>query len=253
MSAATALKNVRLIAMDLDGTLLTRSKIITPRAVDALNECRRRGMKLCFATGRSYQHCEPYLEQIQPDAAALNYGAHLMLNGKTIYRRHMSPETANRLLRAAASAEKIRYQTESGEMFMDPPEQDCLPFDRTAGIGERVQHMCMWRLPEETALALEKTCGCCLSQLCGSLWCNFSARGVNKGSAMRRLMREMDVACGEAVGFGDESCDVAMFKACGFGVAMGNADAQTLAAADMKTENNDCDGVAEFIEKYILA
>ena len=86
----------------------------------------------------------------------------------------------------------------------------------------------------------------------GDRWCNFSALGVNKGAGMRRLMRALGLRPGQAVAFGDESCDIGFFRACGFGVAMGNADAQTLAAADARTDSNDRDGIAAFLETFLL-
>lgn len=242
---------LRLIAVDLDGTLLRSDKTVSARTLQALEDCRRRGMLLAFATGRSEAAARPYLELLRPEAAVLAYGAQIMLRGETVFRRCMSPSVATRVLQGAREAEKIRYQPPGGPCYMSEPAPGYLAFDREAPILQRVEHLCAWELTERTARALAREAGCSLSQVVGDRWCNFSAQGVNKGAGMRRVMRLLNLRKGQAIAFGDESCDIDFFRVCGLGVAMGNADGQTLQAADRRTESNDCDGIAVCLERYV--
>ena len=243
--------DLRLIAVDLDGTLLTREKDISPRTLRALEACRSRGIQLAFVTGRSEASARPCLEQLRPEAAALAYGAHILLRGETVFRRCMAPETATKVLRGAGEASRLRWQPPDGPFYQTDPGPGQQLLDRNAPILSRAEHLCAWDLPEKTARALAAEAGCALSQVVGDRWCNFSARGVNKGAGMRRIMKLLGLAPGQAAAFGDESCDVDFFRACGYGVAMGNADDVTLAAADDITESNDCDGVAVFLERRL--
>ena len=100
--------DLRLIAVDLDGTLLTREKDISPRTLRALEVCRSRGILLAFVTGRSEASARPYLEQLRPEAAALAYGAHILLRGETAFRQCMAPATATKVLRGAGEASRLR-------------------------------------------------------------------------------------------------------------------------------------------------
>lgn len=252
MTKPQRLADVRLIAVDLDGTLLTREKTISPRTLEAVEACRRRGILLAFATGRSQLHAAAYLKQLRPDAAVLAYGAQVMIGGETVFRRCMMPAVATKVLRGVGMAAKIRYQLPDGTCYLTEPDGESLPLDRKAPIDGRVEHLCAWDVPAKTAAELARSAGCSLSQVVGDRWCNFSARGVNKGAGMRRLMRALGLQPGQAVAFGDESCDIDFFRACGFGVAMDNADPQTLAAADARTGSNDRDGIADFLENWVL-
>jgi Cof subfamily protein (haloacid dehalogenase superfamily) len=78
------------------------------------------------------------------------------------------------------------------------------------------------------------------------------AAGVNKGEGVAHLAKIMGVAREHVCVFGDYTNDLPMFREAGTSVAMGNACDEAKAAADFVTASNNDDGVAEFIEKYIL-
>lgn len=243
---------VRLIAMDLDGTLLNKEKTISPRTFRALEECRKRGIYLAFVTGRSRAAAKRYEDMLQPDGAVFSYGAQVMLGDATIARRHMSPRVASRVLAGAKAAAKIRYQVKEGSYYSSVPMEGCQPMADQCQVFTPVESISLWDFPEKDARALAKESGCSLTQMVGNRWCNFSARGAGKGPGMGRLMKALGLEKGQALAFGDESCDVDFFRVCGIGVAMKNGDDFTRAHADYETVNNDCDGIAVFLEKYLL-
>ncbi len=246
------LRGIRLIVTDLDGTALNKTRGLTGRTLSALERCRRRGIKIAFATGRSLVAAREFLDRVRPDAAVLSYGAHVMIGGETFFRRYMSPKTANRVLRGVENAGKVRCQLEDGRQYMDPPSGDCLPLDRRAVLTARADHICAWGLGIGPARALARSAGCSLSQLCGPDWCNFSPYGCNKGRGTRLMMEALGIRTGEALAFGDEDCDIAVFAACGTGVCTANGDEATRRAADFLTESCDRDGVALFLEQNLL-
>lgn len=240
------------IAVDLDGTILTRDKHITQRTLNALKSCQRQGILLAFVTGRTYAGARKFIEIIKPDAAVLSYGAHVMAGDATIYRRYISARVGSKLLRKVKNAEYIRFQSENGECFTDRDEDNCLPLDRNAVIKQRLDHLCAWGLPAEQAITISRQIRCSLTQLCASDWCNFAAYGCNKESGFRRLLTYLKLPAGRGIAFGDEDCDIGFFKVCGTGVAMKNGDRATKTAADHVTESNEEDGVAVFLERNIL-
>ena len=247
------LSAVRLLAFDLDGTLLPRDKRLTERTLRALNACREKGLLLVLDTGRAEQAARAYLDALRPDAAVLSYGGHVIVQGRTVFRRFMSPEVAGRVMRRVKEARCLRCQTEDGLRYTWGREENgCLPLDRDAPVARRVDHICAWDLPEELARKIAREEGCSLSQLCASRWCNFSPYGCNKGSGTRRVFKALGLSCGTGVGFGDEDCDLGFFRVCGMGVAMANGDEATRTQADFVTESCEEDGVAAFLERYIL-
>ncbi|MCI8961659.1 MAG: HAD family phosphatase [Clostridia bacterium] len=75
---------------------------------------------------------------------------------------------------------------------------------------------------------------------------------VDKGIAIREILKEINIKKEETICFGDRINDITMFKACGITVAMKNADEELKKIADYITLSNEEDGVADFIKKYIL-
>ena len=79
-----------------------------------------------------------------------------------------------------------------------------------------------------------------------------NAEGVNKGNAMVRLGESLGIHREEIMAFGDGLNDLQMLKEVGIGVAVSNAREEVKAAADHITRSNDEEGVARFIEEYVL-
>lgn len=79
-----------------------------------------------------------------------------------------------------------------------------------------------------------------------------NAEGVHKGMALLKLGEIFGISREEIAAFGDGSNDTMMLKTVGMGVAMANAMPEVKKAADRLTDSNDEEGVARFIEKYIL-
>ena len=78
-----------------------------------------------------------------------------------------------------------------------------------------------------------------------------TAPGVSKGEGLRLLCRTLGLDIRQTIACGDEGNDVSILRAAGLGVAMGNATAEALAAADVQVADCDHDGVAQAIETYL--
>ena len=79
-----------------------------------------------------------------------------------------------------------------------------------------------------------------------------NAPGVTKGSGLKTLADTLGLAMKQVMACGDSGNDLAMIQAAGYGIAMGNATPDVLAAARYVTDDNNHDGVAKAIETYVL-
>ena len=77
-------------------------------------------------------------------------------------------------------------------------------------------------------------------------------KNATKLNAIKQLSDLWNIDLSEMTAFGDDYNDIEMIKYCGVGVAMANAIAEVLEAADVITETNDNDGVAQYISKHVL-
>ena len=235
---------IKAIFLDVDGTLISfKTHRVPASALEALREAHARGVQLFIATGRAAADLAD-LEAIPYDGvAALNGADCLMRDGRVVARHPIPRADFEKSLALSAELDfPVGLELNDGvfvnrvtpevvrlaEMVAHPvPEQVDLRalFDR----GDCCQ-MCFYFDPE-----LEKRVMAELPSLVASRWCpifaDVNVRGVDKATGMAEFAAHFGFANGETMAFGDGGNDVAMLRAAGAGVAMGNACDEGLAAA----------------------
>ena len=271
--------DIRLIAFDLDGTLLRSDKSISPRTMQALLAARDRGMLLVPATGRLLRSLpEPLL-----DKSLTRY--HILVNGaqvydsheeKTLLREELTPEQTMRMLQFLKAHNVLRgvYIDGLGHMsredFAEIEAVAATP--ATAGLmrrsyqadddleAETARHdsvqkiIAFFRNPDEKQAVIREIIarfpGYAVSSSLGNN-IEINAKNATKGIALRFLCKVLGLSIGQCMAFGDGTNDYSMLRAAGLGVAMGNASEEVQSCADEVTQANDEDGVARMIERVL--
>lgn len=271
----------RLIASDLDETLLDDSHHVPGRVRAAIAAARERGVRFVPATGRPFESVNVTLEEL---GLAGERGEYVIsFNGGTITENsEQRALTSCSLPRATADAiyaygverglcahvytlERVylhNYVPEErayieGRMNIVETDETTLGFlDKT---GEDVVKVIFMSLEpdvlERAARDLAERGVTDGLDVCysGNRYVEFNAPGINKGSGLLELARMLDVAPEETMAIGDNSNDVAMIAAAGLGVAVANATDEAKAAADYVCEaDNNAGAVAEAIERFVL-
>lgn len=254
---------IRAVFLDVDGTLISFATHRVPvSALRSLCRAHERGVRLFIATGRAASDLEP-LHGIPYDGVAALNGADCRLrDGSGVARRRIPREEFERALALSAELDfPLALELDEG-VFVNrvTPEVERLArmvahpvpleadlralFDR----GECCQ-MCFY-LDEE----LERRVMAQLPALASSRWCpifaDVNVRGVDKAAGMAGFAAHFGFATGETMAFGDGGNDAAMLRAAGIGVAMGNACAEALAAADYVTASVDDDGIERALKHF---
>lgn len=250
----------KLLLFDLDGTLLDSRKRISSRNLAAIEACRAKGIVIGVATARGEATCARYVEQIRPDVVISNSGGLVRIRGEIVYSNAFAVEETLTLVRAG-TAEGRGVTVDTAEhtycnVRLDMPDWrdlDYCDFSEASGFDERAFKVCIEGtdidFAERTA-ALVEDCDWLAFSDCD--WFKFSRRLNDKGKALAVLEEAMGIAPEETVAFGDDFVDSAMLKACGVGVAMGNAVDEVKRCADMVIGDNDSDAIAVFLEETIL-
>ena len=271
--------DIRLIAFDLDGTLLRSDKSISPRTTQALLAARDRGVLLVPATGRLLRSLpEPLL-----DKSLTRY--HILVNGaqvydsheeKTLLREELTPRQTMHMLQFLKAHNVLRgvYIDGLGHMsredFAEIEAVAATP--ATAGLmrrsyqadddleAETARHdsvqkiIAFFRNPDEKQAVIREIIarfpGYAVSSSLGNN-IEINAKNATKGSALRFLCKALGLSIGQCMAFGDGTNDYSMLRAAGLGVAMGNASEEVQSCADEITETNDNDGVARMIERVL--
>lgn len=247
----------RLLLFDLDGTLLDSQKNISHRNLQAIAECRLKGIMIGVATARSEPTCARFVDLLQPDLLISNSGALVRLHGHIVYQCEFTAEETSVLVSAGVAENRgitvdcadvtycnrhLPFYNDSGltytnyENFSKSSFKICIEGSDT-GFAERTASLidnCSW-------LAFSD---------CD--WFKFSKSNISKGDALQHVVSRTGIPADEMIAFGDDFVDVEMLDICGVGIAMENAVEDVQTHADIVIGDNDSDAIADFLYMNIL-
>ncbi|MCL2700284.1 MAG: HAD family hydrolase [Phycisphaerae bacterium] len=262
----------RLLAVDLDGTLLTGDKRISPRSQAALAQARRAGVHIVLASARPPRSVMPFYTQLELDTPMINYNGALVYDPpsqRVLAHRPIPADMAADLVQTAraqhpdvvVSAEVLdRWFTDRvDDRYMTETARHCRP-DVLGPIDEWLNRPVtkLLLLGEQPMLAslrrgFERTHAhqVTMVQLEGFLLQLMHAT-TSKAQALREVAAELGVAREETLAIGDNANDVGMLQWAGTSVAVANACPEALAVADHIADHHDNDGAAKAIEQLVL-
>lgn len=260
----------RLLALDMDGTLLRNDKTVSAANQRAVARCLEASTAVVLATGRMYCATLPYA-QLWPGFSlwvAGHNGALIRQHGQkaAVYRRSIELPLAREVARWAA-AKDLYLKTYVDDLLMVAREtEETRRFTRLYHVPYRVVGDVASALKEapnklvimESADRLPDLEAAVRSNWGDSLAVTAStpeslelmAPGVSKASALRWLASQLGVDAAHAAAIGNERNDLEMIKWAGFGGVVANAPDAVRAAAPRIVASNEADGVAEFIAAW---
>ncbi|MEU8360387.1 HAD family hydrolase [Nonomuraea sp. NPDC048882] len=259
----------RIVATDLDGTLLSSTGSVSPRTRKALRAARAAGAEIVFVTARAPRGVREIAAQAEVTGTAI------CSNGAVVYdlatdeitaSSPLDPQAARKVAEALALAlPDVGLAVETGRNVLTEAaytrriEQDAAFYrevDSVFGADRpivKLLAMSPSRTADEMYAAVSETVGdlaeVTYSGLEGLL--EISAPGVTKAATLDRLCQERGVGASDVVAFGDMPNDLAVLLYAGAGYAMANAHELVLAAAEHRTLSNDEDGVAVVLEELL--
>ncbi|WP_262060833.1 Cof-type HAD-IIB family hydrolase [Streptomyces sp. STR69] len=268
----------RLIATDLDGTLLRDDKSVSPRTVAALAAAEEAGIEVFFVTGRPARWMDVVSDHVHGHGLAIcgngaavvdlhgGPGAHRFVKVRELARNNALD--AVRLVREAAPG--TVYAIEQTYGFYQEPEYPKLhmeipdtlaPAEKllaadAPGADEPVLKILAFHRdldPDDFLTTARLALGdrANVTRSSPSALLEISGPGVSKASTLALCCAERGIAPEEVVAFGDMPNDVEMLTWAGRSYAMGNAPPAVLAAASGRTVDNNEDGVAVVIEQML--
>jgi Cof subfamily protein (haloacid dehalogenase superfamily) len=258
--------SVRLVATDLDGTLLHTDGTVTARTRAALTAVEERGVAVVFVTGRPIR----WMEELWAHVG--DHGLAVCSNGGVVY------DVSRHAVRSARPI-PVDVALEVAELLRGGIPGTTFAVERTTGFGREPAFTERHAVPEDVEVGplpelldentvkmlarheeLEpETFWAEAERLAGHLvtttWSSvgalveISGAGVTKASTLAVLCDELGIAAEEVVAFGDMPNDLAMLAWAGTSYAMANAHPTVLAAAERTAPANEHDGVAAVLEE----
>ncbi|MPW25706.1 Cof-type HAD-IIB family hydrolase [Alkalibaculum sp. M08DMB] len=272
--------DVRMIAIDMDGTLLYSRHEITNRVKNAVIAAAKKGVKIVLSTGRIYTSARYYtrLMGIETPIITCN-GALIKEENRLIYKCPIPQYSLKNALSKLLEYNDVYYQLYSEQTYYAKEESETVrqyrKWNEDQNIDDRVSikimnnPMDMIDEPDELLKMFLLQTGVlkerfdqlvsemnqingiyCVSSLQNSV--DVINRDVNKGNALKYLADQYSINSENIMAIGDNYNDLEMIEYAGLGVAMENAEQPVKDSADYITKSNLEDGVAIAIEKFVL-
>jgi hypothetical protein len=273
----------RMIAIDLDGTLLSPKGEVTPRTKQAVHRALAAGLLVCFATGRNMTESQMVLDAVAHYDTAVFVGGAMVIDTKqrtTLHRTAMQPELARdvcALLESHGHAALALQDT--GQAGVDYLISDGIELNHATAQWLKVTHATVHKSKDLATAAHEHTVRVGIvatpdvsRAVQATLIERFGERivchgihvpaygvdvlevfdpAVNKWEGILHVARRHGILPEQIIAVGDDVNDLTMLKNAGLGVAMGNAKAEAIAVADRVINHNGADGLAEFLEELV--
>lgn len=265
--------------LDLDGTLLNDQKEITPGNRAAIEKALAAGHRVVITTGRplfSAMEQARRLDLTGPGCYLIAFNGGTIYDqgaGKTIFHQALPLELVAPVF-AEAARRGLHIQTYDDQHVLVEPRCDTqvvrrycslilMPHAVIPSVSDLTQPPAkMLVIDYQNKEPLEQFCQWVLKRYSQQLDAFFSCeqyleiipRGLSKGNALVQLARLLEIPLEHTVAVGDAANDLSMLRAAGVGVAMCNGTDEAKAAADaVTTRDNNHDGIAEVIEKYLVS
>ena len=273
----------RMVAIDLDGTLLGPDGKVTERTRQAIHRCLAAGMLVCFATGRNWTESKTVLDTVAHYDHAVFAGGAMVIDTRqdvTLHRTGVDPALAREicgLLEEAGHA--VLALQDTATAGVDYLISDEVPVNAQTMHWMNVTSAVVHHVPRLSQYSHEHTIRLGIvaepdevDAVHAQLEEKFSGRiffhrlfvpqagvtvleifdpAVNKWEGILHVARHHDVEPEQIIAIGDDVNDIPMLRQAGLGVAMGNASADIQALAKKVIGTNRDDGLAAFLEELV--
>ena len=243
-------QEIKLIALDMDGTLLDDAGEVTQENRDTIKEAQKSGVHVIVSTGRSLITCQDYVESLELSSYLItgNGSEIWQPNGELLERTNVDPEQIQWMTDLAR-----QYQTKIWAAATNRVWRREMPEDIENHIwlkfGFEIQEDDVRNTILEHLHSRSQ-----FFEISNSSPINIevNARGVNKAKGIDSVCSRLGLSMSQVMAIGDSLNDMAMIKAAGLGVAMGNAQEIVKDSADWVTFSNNDNGVAHAIQTWVL-
>jgi Cof subfamily protein (haloacid dehalogenase superfamily) len=264
-------QHIAAVLADVDGTLVTREKVLTPRAIGAVRELQKRGVLFAVTSGRPPRGMRMLVEPLAMSVpmAAFNGGIIVLPDMTVVDERTVPPDVAPAVIETMRAHGLFVWMYRGTEWYVTDPhaphaEREAhtvqfLPSVVTSYDGFLDRAVKIVGVSDDHALVAR--CEAAVQEQFGSHvsasrsqphYLDVTHPTANKGVVVERLSNYFKIPREQIATIGDQANDVLMFARGGLSIAMGNADEEVQRQATCVTASHEDEGFAKAIEDFVL-
>ncbi len=268
---------IKLIACDMDGTLLNSKSQISQKTLQSLNKASNNGIEIVICTGRTSKEITQYTKQIPNAKYAICTNGAFIINlksNKRIFEDQLPLKEAIKIIELTKNYDvSLEFFNENGaflekyafenlkeyhlEKFKELLYSTCTPIENIkeymVNLGtpvdkinifckniyekDKIINLCKYNLNAKVTFSLEYNA-------------EINSPTASKGNALKNLCQQLDIKSSATIAFGDSSNDISMLKFAKYSFAMGNAIDDVKKIAFKTVPTNDEDGIAVGLEMF---
>jgi Cof subfamily protein (haloacid dehalogenase superfamily) len=262
---------ISLLLSDVDGTLVTKQKALTPRTVAAVKMLGEAGIAFTVTSSRPPRGIAHLIEplNLQLPIGGFNGGGLMQPDGSVAESLMLSPDAAHEAFRITLKHGLDPWVYTVTEWYVrDPDAPHCAretftitypphvvtDFEyalnncgKIVAVGDDPVAVLACNAELDSALVGEAS-----ATRSQPYFIDITHPDANKGTMVETMARLLSIPTGEIATIGDMANDILMFRKSGLSIAMGNASAEVKAQAMLETDTNEADGFAKAVERYLL-
>ncbi len=259
---------IKLIATDMDGTLLNDKKQLPPDFYTILDELKKRGIHFVIASGRSFSTLKINFEGSMDKLDFIcDNGAYVVVNGQLVSRSILDRAKLKEMLEVCLSLEGVTpvlcgmkgtYFERTDEDFYNEVQKYYLHYtcvEDILSVDDEIFKVavCDNKGPRNNSLPVlsERFSSDFTVAETGPRWIDIMNKGINKGAALEIIQRELNITKAETMSFGDYFNDVELLLAADYSFVMENAHPEMAQYANYRAKSNNECGVTETIKEYL--
>lgn len=262
---------IQLVALDLDGTLLTSTGEVSPGVLAAVRAAQARGVRVLVATGRIWPSAAPYVRRVGADPPVILYNGGLVYDFRTdtvLHRVTLAYDHARAVLELLGQYPQVQpHLCVDDRVYVGHSNALSEAYARKNGVSViEVGDLVKFLPPDPMKILIigERSDLVAVKAVIGALplpihsvfseltYLEILPVGISKGTALAFVAQQLAIPRAAVLAVGDNLNDLEMIQFAGVGVAMANAEAALIPQADYVTGTNDDDGVRDVIERFVL-
>ena len=262
--------NYRLVAVDLDGTVVNREGAIIPGAGEAIQRVLACGLTVTLATGRMYEPANRFAEELNITAPLICHQGALIReqgNGQVLWHMPLPAQLARKVIAEIREEGVHQYAYVDGAIYVEGWREDDIRYaqhngaelrlvDDLTALAERQPTEIAARGGEEEidrlVARLRVSCGSeVIVNKIHSSFCEIARAGSGKGNALEYLAERLGIPQSQTVAIGDSPNDISMLEWAGLGIVVGDAPDEVRASADWVVDHGSEDSFREAIARLL--